>query len=172
MYHGIWKALFLLGSLLVFAKEFIIKGKSFFLKTATLLSQSNFVIILPLWILCTLILHTKFYTIGCCCRAVLVSCLQNQVTSCKKEKVYCKQCFWQSMNSSWIIIEASNFKTNHQWGCWYYIQHTMVHKRNNSRQQATSKVIYPKYYKYLAYVLANEISFVCISLFLTEKNTL
>ena len=106
----------------------------------------------PLYI--TLILHTRFYTIGCCFRAALVSCLQNQVTSCKKEKVYCKQCFWQSMNSFWIIIEASNFKTNHQWGCWYYIQHTMVHKRDNSRQHATIKVIYPKYYKHWLYTLA------------------
>ena len=66
--------------------------------------------------------------------------------------MYCKQCFWQSMNSFWIIIEASNFKTNHQWGCWYYIQHTMVHKRDNSRQHATIKVIYPKYYKHWQYV--------------------
>ena len=95
-----------------------------------------------------IIFYTRSYTIGCCFRAALVSCLQNQVTSCKKEKVYCKQCFWQSMNSSWIIIEASNFKTNHQWGCWYYIQHTMVHKRDNSRQHATIKVMYPKYYKH------------------------
>ena len=128
----------------------------FFLKAATPLIPSNFVIILTLCILpwYFIIFYTRFYTIGCCFRAALVSCLQNQVTSCKKEKVYCKQCFWQSMNSSWIIIEASNFKTNHQWGCWYYIQHTMVHKRNNSRQQATNKFIYPKYYKYWIYSLS------------------
>ena len=104
-----------------------------------------------------IIFYTRSYTIGCCFRAALVSCLQNQVTSCKKEKVYCKQCFWQSMNSSWIIIEASNFKSNHQWGCWYYIQHTMVHKRDNSRQHATIKVIYPKYYKHWLYTLAYKI---------------
>ena len=111
-----------------------------------------------------IIFYTRFHTIGYCFRAGLVSCLQNQVTSCKKEKVYCKQCFWQSMNSSWIIIEASNFKTNHQWGCWYYIQHTMVHKRDNSRQHATIKVIYPKYHKYWLYFLSYTIGCVYFDL--------